>query len=181
MCAIAGIVTGLRSLKTRRGDRMAVFMLEDESAKVEAVVFPEAFGRFGGLAVDDAMVLVRGKYERDEDSSRFQSADILPLSALRERLSRGVRIRLKGTCPRETIEALWELMTRHRGDRPVAVEVEMSRGPRDADPASWGGNGGARHVIVRAEVTPSIRVRTSEQFVADVEQLCGPGSVTIHS
>ena len=49
----------------------------------------------------------------------------------------------------------------------MAVEVEM--------------NGGSRHVIVRAEVTQSIRVRTSEQFVADVEQLCGPGSVTIHS
>ena len=73
---------------------------------------------------------------------------------------------MKATCPRETIEALWELMTRHRSDRPVAVEVEM--------------NGGSRHVIV-AEVTQSIRVRTSEQFVADVEQLCGPGSVTIHS
>jgi hypothetical protein len=58
-------------------------------------------------------------------------------------------------------------MTKHRGDRPVAVEVEM--------------NGGSRHVIVRAEVTQSIRVRTSEQFVADVEQLCGAGSVTIHS
>ena len=63
-CAIAGIVTGLRSLKTRKGDRMAVFMLEDESAKVESVVFPEAFTRFGGLVVDDAMLLVRGKYER---------------------------------------------------------------------------------------------------------------------
>jgi DNA polymerase III alpha subunit len=125
------------------------------------------FGRHRQLIENGALLLVRGKYERDEENSRFQCADILPLSALRERLSRGVRIRLKGTCPRETIEALWELMTRHRGDRPVAVEVEM--------------NGGARHVIVRAEVTQSIRVRTSEQFVADVEQLCGPGSVTIHS
>ena len=59
------------------------------------------------------------------------------------------------------------MLTRHRGDRPVAVEVEM--------------NGGSRHVIVRADVTPSIRVRTSEQFVADVERLCGAGSVTMHS
>jgi len=78
-----------------------------------------------------------------------------------------VRIRLKSTCPRETIEALWELMTRHRGDRPVSVEVEM--------------NGGSRHVIVKADVTSSIRVRTSEQFVTDVERLVGPGSVTVHT
>ena len=53
---------------------------------------------------------------------------------------------------------------RNQGDRPVAVEVEM--------------NGGSRQVIVRAEVT-QIRVRTSEQFVTDVERLCGVGSVTI--
>jgi hypothetical protein len=74
---------------------------------------------------------------------------------------------LMGTCPRETIEALWDILTRHRGDRPVAVEVEM--------------NGGSRHVVVRADVTDAIRVKTSEQFVADVERVCGPGSVTVHS
>jgi DNA polymerase-3 subunit alpha len=164
---VGGIVSGFRGLKTKKGDPMCVFTLEDHQGAVEVVVFPEMFGKHRMLIENGALLLVRGKFERDEENSRFQCADILPLSGLRERLSRGVRIRLKATCPRETIEALWELMTRHRGDRPVAVEVEM--------------NGGSRHVIVRAEVTQSIRVRTSEQFVADVEQLCGPGSVTIHS
>jgi DNA polymerase-3 subunit alpha len=164
---VGGIVSGFRGLKTKKGDPMCVFTLEDHQGAIEVVVFPESFARHRQLIENGALLLVRGRFERDEESSRFQCAELLPLSALRERLSRGVRIRLKGTCPRETIEALWEVMTKHRGDRPVAVEVEM--------------NGGSRHVIVRAEVTQSIRVRTSEQFVTDVEQLCGPGSVTIHS
>jgi DNA polymerase-3 subunit alpha len=164
---VGGIVSGFRGLKTKKGDPMCVFTLEDHQGAVEVVVFPEMFGRHRALIENGALLLVRGKFERDDENSRFQCNDILPLSALKERLSRGVRIRLKGTCPRETIEALWEVMTRHRGDRPVAVEVEM--------------NGGSRHVIVRAEVTHSIRVRTSEQFVTDVERLCGVGSVTIHS
>ena len=34
-CAVVGMVTGLRPLKTKRGDRMCVFMLEDDAAKVE--------------------------------------------------------------------------------------------------------------------------------------------------
>lgn len=164
---VGGIVSGFRGLKTKKGDPMCVFTLEDHQGAVEVVVFPEMFGRHRALIENGALLLVRGKFERDEENSRFQCNDILPLHALKERLSRGVRIRLKGTCPRETIEALWEVMTRHRGDRPVAVEVEM--------------NGGSRHVIVRAEVTHSIRVRTSEQFVSDVERLIGVGSVTIHS
>ncbi len=146
---------------------MCVFTLEDLQGSVEVVVFPEMYGRHRSIIENGALLLVRGKFERDEETSRFQSTDILPLSALKERLSRGVRIRLMASCPRETIEALWELLGKHRGDRPVAVEVEL--------------NGGARHVVVRADVTASIRVRTSEAFVADVERLVGPGSVTVHS
>ncbi len=164
---VGGIVGGFRGLKTKKGDPMCVFTLEDHQGAVEVVVFPEMYGKHRSLIENGALLLVRGKFERDEENSRFQCTDILPLALLQERLSRGVRIRLKATCPRETIEALWELMTKHRGDRPVAVEVEM--------------NGGSRHVVVRAEVTSSIRVRTSEQFVADVERICGPGSVTVHS
>ena len=45
---------------------MAVFVLDDEGGKVEVVVFPEAYNRYGGLIADDALLLVRGKYERDE-------------------------------------------------------------------------------------------------------------------
>jgi DNA polymerase III subunit alpha len=164
---VGGIVSGFRGLKTKKGDPMCVFTLEDHQGAVEVVVFPEMYGKHRALIENGALLLVRGKFERDEENSRFQCTDILPLAALRERLSRGVRIRLLANCPRETIEALWELLTKHRGDRPVAVEVEM--------------NGGSRHVVVRADVTSSIRVRTSEQFVADVERLCGPGSVTVHS
>ncbi len=164
---VGGIVGGFRGLKTKKGDPMCVFTLEDHQSSVEVVVFPEMYGKHRTVIENGALLLVRGKFERDEENSRFQCTDMMPLALLKERLSRGVRIRLKATCPRETIEALWELLPKHRGDRPVALEVEM--------------NGGARHVIVRADVTSSIRVRTSEAFVADVERLCGPGSVTVHS
>jgi len=164
---VGGIVGGFRGLKTKKGDPMCVFTLEDHQGSVEVVVFPEMYGKHRMVIENGALLLVRGKFERDEENSRFQCTDMMPLALLKERLSRGVRIRLKATCPRETIEALWELLPKHRGDRPVAVEVEL--------------NGGSRHIIVRAEVTSSIRVRTSEQFVADVERICGPGSVTVHS
>jgi DNA polymerase-3 subunit alpha len=163
-CAIAGIVTGLRSLKTRRGDRMAVFMLEDESAKVEAVVFPEAFGRFGGLAVDDAMVLVRGKYERDDESSRLVVSEITPLEVVREKAVRGVEIVLAGRgLDRPVMRELAGVLERHQGDRRVSVVVSV--------------NGGARTLRVRARTAR--RIRPSDGFVRDVEALCGAGSVVL--
>jgi DNA polymerase-3 subunit alpha len=164
---VGGIVSGLRHLKTRKGDAMCVFTLEDMQGAVEVVVFPDTYARHRTLIENGALLLVRGRFERDDEAARLQSSDLLPLGALKERLARSVRIRLPGTCARETIEALWEVIARHRGDRSVVVEVEL--------------NGGSRHLVVRADVTASIRVRTSEAFVADVERLVGPGSVTLQS
>ena len=76
---VGGIVSGFRGLKTKKGDPMCVFTLEDHQGAVEVVVFPEMFGRHRALIENGALLLVRGKFERDEENSRFQCADILPL------------------------------------------------------------------------------------------------------
>ena len=67
---------GLRPLKTRKGDRMAVFTLEDALGGVEVIVFPEAFQRSGGLIETGTLVLVRGKLERDDESVRILASEI---------------------------------------------------------------------------------------------------------
>src|SRR5687768_13334159 len=51
----AGIISGHRPLKTKKGDRMAVFMLDDVAGNLEVVVFPETFGKHGSIIEADAM------------------------------------------------------------------------------------------------------------------------------
>ena len=97
---MAGIVSGLRPLKTRKGDRMAVFMLDDVDGSVEVVVFPETFGKHGSLIDTDAMLLVRGKLEKDDESARLVATELLPIAALMERTTREVAIHLKGPAAR---------------------------------------------------------------------------------
>ena len=164
---MAGIVSGLRPLKTRKGDRMAVFMLDDIDGSVEVVVFPETFGKHGSLIDTDAMLLVRGKLEKDDESARLVATELLPIAALMERTTREVAIHLKAPQHgRPVFEALAELLSRHRGDRRVSIELDVLdvRGPD-------------RPLRVRAEVTQ--RVKPSERLVAEVEQLCGTGSVEL--
>jgi DNA polymerase III subunit alpha len=166
---IAGIVSGLRALKTRKGDRMAVFMLDDVGGSVEVVVFPEAFAKHASLVEADAMLLVRGKLEKDDESARLVASELLPIAALVERTTREVAIHVKITTAtsnsRSTFEALAELLSRHRGDRRVSLEVDVASGRGD------------RPLRVRHEVTQ--RVRPTERLVAEVEQLCGAGSVVL--
>jgi DNA polymerase-3 subunit alpha len=158
-----GIVSGLRPLKTKKGDRMAVFMLDDVGGAVEVVVFPEAFGRHGSLVEADAMLLVRGKYERDDESARIVATELLPIAALTERTTREVIIHLTGPSQaRRTMEALAELLSRHRGDRKVFLELDVK---------------GQRALRVRADAVQ--RVKPTERLVLEVEQLCGAGSVEL--
>ncbi|HUE90430.1 MAG TPA: DNA polymerase III subunit alpha [Vicinamibacterales bacterium] len=162
---VGGIVSGFRPLKTRKGDRMGVFLLEGAEGSLEVVVFPEAFARFADLVENGNLVVVRGKFERDEEASRMQASELFRLESLRERLSKSVRIRMNGGCTREKLEALWDLLAANQGDRPVAIELEVERG--------------GRTLRVSADVQSQIRIRPTEQLLAAVEQLCGAGSVTL--
>ena len=73
---------------------MAVFMLDDVAGSVEVVVFPETFGKHGRLIESDAMLLVRGKFEKDEESARIVATELMPIAALKERTTREVVIHL---------------------------------------------------------------------------------------
>jgi DNA polymerase III subunit alpha len=161
--SIGGIVSGLRPLKTRKGDRMCVFMLDDASGSIEVVVFPEAFKQYGHLADNGQTVLVRGKFERDDESARITASEIAPIGIVRERLAKSVAIRL--TTPpadRATFERLWDLFSQHKGDRRIAI-VLLERD---------------RHMRITVDVN-GIRVRPSETLVAEVEKICGVGSVSL--
>jgi DNA polymerase-3 subunit alpha len=161
---VGGIVSGLRPLKTKKGDRMAVFMLDDIDGSVEVVVFPEAFGKHAALIEGDAMLLVRGKFEKDDESARLVATELMPIAALKERTTREVAIHL-AVPPhgRSTFEAIAELLARHRGDRRVFLELDVK-----------GHDGPLR---VKADVAQ--RVKPSEKLVAELEQLCGTGSVEL--
>ena len=163
--AIGGVIASVRPLKTRKGDRMAVVLLEDPFGTIETVVFPDAFAKAGTLIDTDRMVLVRGRLERDEESARLVASEVLPLEAACARATREVAIRLS-IPPHDpsTFAALASVLQRHRGDRPVTMDVELRREPRA--------------YVVHASVMGEVRVKPSESLVGDIEGILGKGSVS---
>ena len=87
-------MSGLRPLKTCKGDRMCVFMLDDATGSIEVVVFPETFKQYGHLGENGQMVLVKGKFERDDETARVLASEIHPIDVVRERLAKSVAIRM---------------------------------------------------------------------------------------
>ncbi len=161
--SIGGIVAACRQLKTRKGDRMAVFTLEDAQGGVEVIAFPEVYQRAAGLIESGTMVLVRGKLERDDESIRVLASEIIQIDAVRERLAREVAIRVRLPVDRGLFLALGEIFSRHRGDRRVSFEMEID----------------GQRLKVTADVSSQIRVQPSSTLIAEVEQVVGQGSVSL--
>jgi DNA polymerase-3 subunit alpha len=164
--SMGGLVSGCRFVKTRRGDRMAVFMLEDQEGSVEVVVYPEPFKEFASLIENDRMLLVTGKVEVDDDRPKIRATAIIDVKTAAERQVKEVCVNLR--LPQHGLpvfRALHEVLTHHRGDKRVQFEVRVRRG------------GAASALLVRAD--PQVRVRPSEDLVTAVEQICGLGSVVL--
>jgi DNA polymerase-3 subunit alpha len=164
--AVGGIVASIRQLKTRKGDRMAVIILEDPHGSVEVVVFPEAYAKAVSVLQPGATVVVKGRVELDEETVRMMATEVLPIETMRQKMARELSIKL--TSPphgRATFEALADLFTNHRGDRRVILELEL--------------RGHDRPIRVRAGLNAQVRVQPSDELASEVERICGPGTVVL--
>jgi DNA polymerase-3 subunit alpha len=161
---VGGIVTALRLIKTKKGDRMASFFLEDIEGSVETLVFPEAYKKAAGRLADDQIVLVKGKAEvQDDGRAKLLASEVLPLEQAKLAEARFVTIRVPlAGWDREKGERLRDILGAHRGDCPVTIELVR--------PGSWA-----------VSVAPSAyyRVRPDASLRDEVEGLLGPGALQL--
>ena len=161
---VSGIISQCRRLRTRKGDPMAVVNLEDRGGTLETVVFPEAYGKFGAWLDTDKLVVVRGKFERDDESARLIAAEVRPIEAVLGEIGRPIAIQLAAPpADRATLEALADVLSRHQGKGRVALDLEL--------------RGRVPPIRVRAQLVAT-RVRPSERLIEEIETLCGKGAVS---
>ncbi|HEU5281692.1 MAG TPA: DNA polymerase III subunit alpha [Gammaproteobacteria bacterium] len=93
---VAGMITSVRTRQTKRGDRMAIFTLDDGTATMEMICFSEPYLKFRPLIAEDQVVIVTGDVGHDDfnNSAKITVRDIQTLDQARERHARGVLISL---------------------------------------------------------------------------------------
>ncbi len=162
--SVGGIVTALRLIKTKKGDRMATFVLEDLEGTVECLVFPEAYKKTAGRLADDQVVLVKGRAEApDEGRARLLASDVLPLEQAKLAEARFVTIRVPaGGWDRSKGERLRDILGAHRGDCPVTLEIVR--------PGAY---------AVALAPSAAYRVRPGSVLRDEIEALLGPGALVL--
>ena len=121
---LCGIVSSLSEKITKKGDRMAFALIEDQLGSVELMVFPDVYGKCSPFLKTDDPLLVTGILEVGEESCKIRATDVSPLGSLKETHSRRVSFILDASrASREQLQSLKEIIGRHPGECPARLQV----------------------------------------------------------
>ncbi len=76
---MCGIITDLKIKQSKKGNRFAVFTLEDFTGQGECVVFPKTYEQYREILMDDSIVTIIGKAEENGNSVKLIVDEIKPL------------------------------------------------------------------------------------------------------
>lgn len=76
------MISSLKPVTTKKGDRMAILQLEDLTGHTEAVVFPKSYERIHQHIQTDRRLMIWGKIDRREDQSQFIVEDVEPIEEI---------------------------------------------------------------------------------------------------
>jgi DNA polymerase-3 subunit alpha len=115
--SVVGMVSGLRPVTTRKGDRMAVLQLEDLSGSCEAVVFPKTYARLADFLMVDARLLIWASVDRRDEQVQLIVDDCRVIDELKVLL-----VELDGSEASDIAvqHKLRECLTQHRTDKDEA-------------------------------------------------------------
>jgi DNA polymerase-3 subunit alpha len=86
---MAGMVSGVRTMVTRKSQEMARMTLEDFDGAIDVIVFPKVYERKRNLVANDRIVGISGRVSfKDESDAEILAEDIVPIENIRE-LGRG--------------------------------------------------------------------------------------------
>jgi DNA polymerase-3 subunit alpha len=121
---VGGLITGLTRKFTKKGDQMAVFVLEDLHDSVEVTVFPRMMLEHGHKLSDDAIVTVRARLDRRDDVPKLMAQDISLVDSAELAANRPLRLRLPpGALDERRIERLKAILSEFPGESPVLVDI----------------------------------------------------------
>jgi len=160
---VGGILKGVRTSKSKKGDLYAQGRLEDMIGSVDILCFSDSFKRLSGKLKLDVPVLVKGSVRVEEGSNpKLLISDITPLEEAQPKLPRSLRIKIPlETSSAGTIDALYLLCSERKGEAKVLFDLERN---------------GDFTAVMEAE---GYNVLPDRSFIDRVEELCGRGSVRI--
>jgi len=119
---VGGMVTGVRTAVTQRGDRMAFVTLEDLTGIFEAVIFSDAYETARECLEPDRTVIIKGRVNRTDTRSGVRATSIVPIETAQSKCVRSVHVRVPtGDAENGIAERLAQTVRDHTGPLPLYI------------------------------------------------------------
>jgi DNA polymerase-3 subunit alpha len=162
---ICGIIASVKSMITKKGDRMAYLNVEDLHGTVEVIAFPDLFKTAGELIAPERLVRITGTIDRGDKGTKLRGVKIEPLADVQTQSIKRVQIRLSDRSETtDQLPKLRDIFTRYPGKTTVSLTFSMGN-TLEADTVPL----------------PNHTISPSEYFVADVEEVLGKGALSLLS
>ena len=162
---VAGLVIAIRTMISKRGDKIAFITLDDKSARLEVPVFADAYQRFRDLIAKDVVLVVEGSVSLDDYSGNMKMSceHIYDMDQARERFARRLEILVdKQTAGNGFVDSLSEILLPFReGGCPVWLNFE--------------GHGARAKVALGDEW----RVKPTDELVHRLQEMAGKAQVRV--
>jgi DNA polymerase-3 subunit alpha len=121
---IGGVVSNLKEINTKKGDRMAFVTLEDLNGVAEVVVFSELYKNSSLLLKGEDPVVIKGKADAGEENVKIIASEILPFEQAVGKLTTRIHLQLKvNGLGRDDFLAIKEVFEDCRGNCPVYLHL----------------------------------------------------------
>ena len=153
-----GIIGDLQIRTTKKGDKFALFRLEDEAGGTKCVLWPEGYRKYSALAQNELPVIVIGKLELSEDNPPTIIVDQVHSIDAKERGNEYLVLRTPKHDDISTLcDSILTLLNANPGDCEVAIEALIEES-----------------TVVRIKPNNALRVRRSGELEQALKDLgCG--------
>ena len=157
---LAGILSGVQRRVTKQGRAWASATLEDLAGGVETLFFPNTYEVIGQYIAEDAIVVVKGRVDRRDDTPRIMAMDMSMPDISSNPATKPVTLTIPvHRCTPPLVEKLKETLVLHPGDTEVHVKLL---------------NGGK---VTTLRLGP-FRVAATTALMGDLKSVLGPANVS---
>ena len=162
---VAGLVVGLRVMKTKRGDNMAFVTLDDRSGRIECAVFSDTFNEYREKLVKDGMLVIEGQVSFDEYSGglKMRVEKVRSLDDARIDLARGLVISVQSNSLNQSFPQKLQTMLEPYREGRCVVKLDYQRPD-------------ARGSVVLGR---QWRVRPQDELLEHLRDICGRDNVSL--
>lgn len=158
---LCGMVSIIKEITTKKGDRMAFLSLEDREGIVEVVAFANVFMQVRPLLESDEPRVVIGKVQHDEKGTKLIAERIVTVEEAQVQAVESLRIHLSAEAlDRDGLTRLRHLLLSHPGDCKTFLHLSVK--------------GKAEAVIA---LSSKLLVSPSAAFFQDMDQHFGANAV----